>query len=103
MYFLAECLVSAHSGRTDAYGGHNKYSDGTYHYHNSGTMGNSSGDWSIFIWLVVLFIVFIIGLFIWSFFTDEERIIETPLPNVPEEKLQTQLIATSSSNSQKKG
>ena len=45
LYFLAG-LVNAHSGRTDAYGGHNKYSDGTYHYHNSGTMGNSSGDWS---------------------------------------------------------
>ena len=83
LYFLVG-LVSAHSGRTDAYGGHNKYSDGTYHYHNSGTMGNSSGDWSIFIWLVVLFIVFIIGLFIWSFFTEGENN-RTPSPNTRRE------------------
>ena len=71
LYFFAG-LVSAHSGRTDARGGHNQYSDGTYHYHNSGTMSNSSGDWSIFTWLVVLFLLYIVGLFIWTYFKDEE-------------------------------
>ena len=66
-------LVSAHSGRTDAKGGHNQYSDGTYHYHNSGAIGNSSGDWSIFTWLVVLFLLYIVGLFVWSYFNDGEN------------------------------
>ena len=28
--------VNAHSGRTDSNGGHNDYSNGTYHYHNTG-------------------------------------------------------------------
>ena len=28
--------ANAHSGRTDSNGGHNDYSNGTYHYHNSG-------------------------------------------------------------------
>jgi hypothetical protein len=34
----------AHSGRTDAYGGHNDYSNGTYHYHNSGGSNSYSGN-----------------------------------------------------------
>ena len=29
-------LVLAHSGGTDANGGHYDHSNGTYHYHNSG-------------------------------------------------------------------
>ena len=100
LYFLVN-VVSAHSGRTDAYGGHNKYSDGTYHYHNSGTMGNSSGDWSIFIWLVVLFIVFIIGLFIWSFFTEGENN-RTPIPNTRREASNPN-NTTSSSKAKRRG
>jgi len=34
--FYLISFANAHSGRTDAYGGHNDYSNGTYHYHNSG-------------------------------------------------------------------
>ena len=34
-------LSFAHSGRTDSSGGHNNYSNGTYHYHNSGTSSSS--------------------------------------------------------------
>ena len=34
----------SHSGRTDAYGGHIDFSNGTYHYHNSGS--SSSGSYS---------------------------------------------------------
>ncbi|MDC1290642.1 YHYH domain-containing protein [Candidatus Thioglobus sp.] len=37
-------LVLAHSGRTDSSGGHNNRSNGTYHYHNSGS--SSSGSYS---------------------------------------------------------
>jgi cytoskeletal protein RodZ len=100
IYFLAT-LVSAHSGRTDAYGGHNKYSDGTYHYHNSGTMGNGSGDWSIFTWLIVLFLLYIIGLFIWTCFKDEEDN-KTPISNVRRED-SNPARATRSSDTKKRG
>lgn len=78
-YFLAGS-VKAHSGRTDSKGGHNQYSDGTYHYHNSGTMGNNSGDWSIFTWLIVLFIIYIVGLFIWTYFKEGQNT-KTPPSN----------------------
>lgn len=94
LYFLAG-MVTAHSGRTDANGGHNKYSDGTYHYHNSGTVGNSSGDWSIFTWLIVLFILFIIGLFIWSYFTEGENN-QTSIPNTRREDLNPDNTSSSS-------
>ena len=100
LYFLAG-LVNAHSGRTDAYGGHNKYSDGTYHYHNSGTMGNDSGDWSIFTWLIVLFLLYIIGLFIWTCFKDEEDN-KTPISNVRRED-SNPARATRSSDTKKRG
>ena len=83
LYFLAG-LVNAHSGRTDAKGGHNQYSDGTYHYHNSGTMGNNSGDWSIFTWLIVLFIIYIVGLFIWTYFKEGQDT-KTPIPSPRQE------------------
>lgn len=79
VYFLAG-LVNAHSGRTDARGGHNQYSDGTYHYHNSGTMGSNSSDWSIFTWLIVLFIIYIVGLFIWTYFKEGQDA-KTPIPS----------------------
>lgn len=39
-------IVSAHSGRTDANGGHWDRSTGTYHYHNGGSSGNSGGTTS---------------------------------------------------------
>ena len=94
LYFLAG-MVNAHSGRTDANGGHNKYSDGTYHIHNSGTMGTSSGDWSIFTWLIVLFILFIIGLFIWSYFTEGENN-RTPIPNTRRKDLKPDNTSSSS-------
>jgi hypothetical protein len=100
LYFFVS-LVSAHSGRTDAYGGHNKTSDGTYHYHNSGTIGNDSGDWSIVSWLVLLFILFIIGLFIWSYFNDEEND-RTPISNVRRED-SNPARATRSSDTKKRG
>ena len=35
-------IVSAHSGRTDSSGGHNDRSNGTYHYHNTGSSSSSS-------------------------------------------------------------
>ena len=41
LFVLAISDVSAHSGRTDAYGGHNCYVGacaGTYHYHNGGSV-----------------------------------------------------------------
>jgi hypothetical protein len=83
LYFFVS-LVGAHSGRTDAYGGHNKTSDGTYHFHNSGTMGNDSGGWSILIWLLLLFILYIIGSFIWSYFNEGEGD-RTPISKVRRE------------------
>lgn len=33
----------AHSGRTDANGGHNDYIHGGYHYHNGGSVSGGSG------------------------------------------------------------
>ena len=100
LYFFAS-LVGAHSGRTDAYGGHNKTSDGTYHYHNSGTIGNDSGDWSIVTWLVLLFILYIIGSFIWAYFTEEEND-RTPVSNVRRED-SNPASATRSSDAIKRG
>ena len=100
LYFFVS-LVSAHSGRTDAYGGHNKTSDGTYHYHNSGTIGNGSGDWSIVTWLVLLFILFIIGSFIWAYFTEEEND-RTPVSNVRRED-SNPARTTRSSDTKKRG
>ena len=100
LYFFAS-LVGAHSGRTDAYGGHNKTSDGTYHYHNSGTIGNGSGDWSIVTWLVLLFILFIIGSFIWAYFTEEEND-RTPISNVRRED-SNPASTTRSSDAKKRG
>ena len=100
LYFFVS-LVGAHSGRTDAYGGHNKTSDGTYHYHNSGTIGNGSGDWSIVTWLVLLFILFIIGSFIWAYFTEEEND-RTPISNVRRED-SNPASATRSSDAKKRG
>ena len=100
LYFFVS-LVGAHSGRTDAYGGHNKTSDGTYHYHNSGTIGNGSGDWSIVTWLVLLFILFIIGSFIWAYFTEEEND-RTPVSNVRRED-SNPARATRSSDTKKRG
>ncbi len=35
---LTAVLAYTHSGRTDKYGGHHNRSNGTYHYHNSGTV-----------------------------------------------------------------
>ena len=35
---LIPALVYPHSGRTDAYGGHNNRKTGGYHYHNAGTL-----------------------------------------------------------------
>lgn len=37
-------VIFAHSGRTDAYGGHWDYSTGTYHYHNGGSSSISVSD-----------------------------------------------------------
>jgi len=49
LLFLTSNNVLAHSGRTDANGGHNCYVGscaGTYHYHNGGDGGGSSGGLS---------------------------------------------------------
>jgi len=100
LYFFVSIAV-AHSGRTDAYGGHNKTSDGTYHFHNSGTMGNDSGGWSIFIWLLLLFILYIIGSFIWSYFNEGEGD-KTPISNV-RRKNSNPASATRSSETKKRG
>ena len=46
--FLSFALIghaNAHSGRTDSKGGHNDYSNGTYHYHNSGNNKTSVMDY----------------------------------------------------------
>lgn len=46
--FLALALAStayAHPGRLDSYGGHNKTSDGTYHYHREGDELTEYGSW----------------------------------------------------------
>ena len=36
--FFIPLLLTAHSGRTDAYGGHHNRKTGGYHYHNPGTL-----------------------------------------------------------------
>ena len=46
-FLLSFSLIAAsgaHSGRTDVYGGHNDYSNGNYHYHNSGGSNSYSGN-----------------------------------------------------------
>jgi hypothetical protein len=68
-------LSFAHSGRTDSSGGHNNYSDGTYHYHNSGSKTSSSGDDLKKFLMLVGFFVFGIPLIDWFFdlFPDSSR------------------------------
>ena len=44
---IVSSILSAHSGRTDRYGGHNNRKTGGYHYHNAGSVhatGNSFQD-----------------------------------------------------------
>jgi len=70
-------LSSAHSGRTDSDGGHNKTSDGTYHFHNSGNNSSGLGDWtgtdSIGAWLGVLLILYFIYWFGREYFKEKDK------------------------------
>ncbi|MCE2402750.1 YHYH domain-containing protein [Candidatus Poribacteria bacterium] len=54
LIFLAAsvCSVYAHSGRTDKSGGHNDYINGGYHYHNSGTKGETLSSFVIFVFII---------------------------------------------------
>lgn len=67
---LSFCLIglcSAHSGRTDSSGGHYNHSNGTYHYHNSGSSAPSSGDELKKFFMLLAFFVFGIPLIDWIF------------------------------------
>lgn len=44
-FLIAFFSLSAHSGRTDAYGGHNNRKTGGYHYHNSGRKHSASNPY----------------------------------------------------------
>ncbi|MCP4552783.1 MAG: peptidoglycan-binding protein [Bacteroidetes bacterium] len=43
--FVIFGFVSAHSGRTDKYGGHNNRKTGGYHYHNAGRVHAASNSY----------------------------------------------------------
>ena len=43
---LTSVVVLAHSGRTDAYGGHTNRKTGQYHYHNSGTIKKTTSTYN---------------------------------------------------------
>lgn len=43
--FVMSISVFAHSGRTDAYGGHNNRKTGGYHYHNAGSIHTAANPY----------------------------------------------------------
>ena len=66
-------LSFAHPGRTDSDGGHYKNSDGSYHYHGGGGLGDWTGTESIGAWLGVLLVVGFIVWFIREYPNSKEQ------------------------------